>query len=224
MSKLRLHNYYRSTTSFRVRIALNMKGLDYDYADYPLLPNAHKSESYMILNPQGLVPALEIMGESPSDFHILSQSLAILEYIDETHPSPPLLPNDPLERARIRSLAQIIACDIHPLGNLRVLRYLTDHFNADKAVKKHWFQNWAKQGFEALETRLSTEAQTGQFCHGDSPSLADICLYAQIYNNERWGMDPNPYPVIMGIYRRCHDIVAFQMARPENQPDAPQDT
>ncbi len=215
MSDLILHNYFRSSTSVRVRIALNLKGLDYDYVPYALLPDEHKSETYLALNPQGLVPALEI-----TDQAVLTQSMAIIEYLDEAHPDPALMPPDALGRARVRSLAQIIGCDIHPVNNLRILRYITDEFGADADAKKAWFTRWATEGFSALEHRLSSEPETGEFCHGDTRTLADICLYAQVLNNKRFDVDPEPYPTIMKIFTHCDALAAFQDARPENQMDA----
>ncbi len=215
MSHYKLHNYFRSSTSTRVRIALELKQLTYDYVPYALLPNAHKSDTYLALNPQGLVPALELDNAT-----VLTQSMAIIEYLDETYPNPPLLPNDALGRARVRSLAQIIGCDIHPINNLQVLRYIEDEFSVGQEGKKAWFTHWAKSGFKALEARLSSEPDTGLFCHGESPGLADICLYAQVLNNQRFHVDPAPYPKIMDIFTRCDSLDAFHQARPENQVDA----
>ncbi len=215
MSNLTLHNYFRSSTSIRVRIALNLKGLDYDYVPYALLPDEHKSEAFLKLNPQGLVPALQI-----DDLVILSQSMAIIEYLEDTYPEPAIMPPDPLGKARVRSLAQIVGCDIHPVNNLRILRYIADEFSADKDAKKAWFTRWASEGFAALESRLSNESETAEFCHGSAPSLADICLYAQVLNNKRFDVDPAPYPTIMRIFTGCDALAAFQDARPENQPDA----
>jgi len=211
-----LHNYFRSTTSLRVRVALNMKGLDYEYVSYALLNKDHKSDAYLKLNPQGLVPALEIKDEA-----VLTQSMAILEYLDEEHPEPPLLPIDALGRARVRALAGIIAVDIHPINNLRILKYLDTEFGADADAKKAWFQEWAHQGMKALETRLVDEPATGKFCHGDTPTLADICLYAQMFNNQRFELDMSPFPTIMAIFRECECLPAFADAAPLNQPDAP---
>ena len=215
MSRLTLHNYFRSSTSVRVRIALNLKGLNYDYVPYALLPNEHQSDDFLRLNPQGLVPALEIENRA-----VLTQSMAIIEYLDETYPEPALLPDNPLGRARVRRLAQIIGCDIHPVNNLRILRYITDEFGADAAAKKAWFTRWATDGFEALEARLASEPDTGRFCHGDTPGLADICLYAQVLNNHRFDVDMDPYPVIRKIFKHCDALAAFKNARPENQIDA----
>ena len=215
MSDLILHNYFRSSTSVRVRIALNIKGLTYDYVPYALLPNDHKSETYLKLNPQGLVPALEIKDQA-----VLTQSMAIIEYLDEAHPEPSLMPSGALGRARVRSLAQMVGCDIHPVNNLRVLRYIADEFGADADAKKAWFTNWTTEGFAALEARLSLEPETGEFCHGDMPSLADICLYAQVLNNKRFDVDTDPYPTIMRIFTHCDALPEFQDARPEHQMDA----
>ena len=216
MSEYILHNYFRSTTSLRVRVALNLKGLDYEYVSYALLKKDHKSAAFLRLNPQGLVPALEIKDEA-----VLTQSMAILEYLDEVHPEPPLLPDDALGRARVRALSQIIAADIHPINNLRILKYLESEFGADAKAKKAWFQEWAHGGMSALETRLAGEPETGKFCHGDSPTMADICLYAQMFNNERFDMDMGAYPTIMAIYQRCGQMKAFNDAAPLQQADAP---
>ncbi len=215
MSKLNLHNYFRSSTSVRVRIALNLKGLDYEYIPYALLPDEHKSETYLKLNPQGLVPALEI-----EELAVLTQSMAIIEYLEDAYPEPAIMPPDALGKARVRSLAQIVGCDIHPVNNLRILRYIADEFGADADAKKAWFTRWASEGFAALEARLSTEPETADYCHGSAPSLADICLYAQVLNNKRFEVDPAPYPTIMRIFAQCDALPAFQDAKPENQPDA----
>lgn len=197
-----------------MRVALNLKGLDYNYQAYALLPNEHKSEAYLRLNPQGLVPALEI-----KDTAVLSQSLAIIEYLDEVHPEPSLLPSDALGRARVRALAQIIGCDIHPLNNLRILRKLKADFDADQKTVNAWFAQWVEEGFTALEQRLA-EPETGQFCHGDAPSLADICVFAQVLNNARFNIDMTPFPKINAIHARCLKIDAFIRAMPDKQPDA----
>lgn len=210
-----LHNYFRSSTSVRVRVALNLKGLDYEYKAYALLPNEHKSKDYLAQNPQGLVPALEI-GTPPA----LSQSIAIMEYLDEVHPVPPLLPGDFLGRARARALSQIIGCDIHPINNLRILRYIRSAFGADDDAVRDWFQHWVADGFVPLEQRLADEPETGEFCHGDTPGLADICLFAQVLNNGRFGVDMTPYPTINRIHENCLEVQAFKDAMPANQPDA----
>lgn len=209
-----LHNYFRSSTSVRVRVALNLKGLDYNYEAYALLPDEHKSEAYLRLNPQGLVPALQI-----SDTEVLTQSLAIMEYLDETHPTPALLPKDALGRARVRALSQIIGCDIHPLNNLRVLRKIKSDFGADQTKVTDWFATWVHQGFSAYESRLN-EAATGEFSHGNTPTMADICLFAQVLNNTRFDIDMSAYPTIIRIHEACLEIDAFTRAMPANQPDA----
>ena len=214
MSDYILHNYFRSTTSVRVRIALAIKGLDYDYKSYALLGREHKSKNYLKLNPQGLVPALET-----EDGKIITQSLAILEFLEETHPCPPLLPADIYGRARVRSLSQIIALDVHPLGNLRVLQYLETEFGADQKEKQKWFIKWSKAGMQALETRLQ-EQETGKFCHGDEPTMADICLYSQMFNNERFGLDMDDFPTIKRINQACQNIEAFAKSAPMQQIDA----
>ncbi|MBL4870340.1 MAG: maleylacetoacetate isomerase [Robiginitomaculum sp.] len=215
MVKYTLHNYFRSTTSARVRIALAIKGIDYNYKGYALLPGEHKPKAYLNLNPQGLVPSLEIDGKT-----IITQSMAILEYLDEVHPSPPLLPTSALGRARVRSLCQIISTDIHPINNLRILQYLENNFEASADDKKAWYLNWAHAGFEALETRLANEPETGKFCHGNTPTMADICLYAQMFNNTRFGMDMRAYSTIIRIHKHCENLEAFIAGAPLNQPDA----
>ena len=215
MSRLILHNYFRSSTSIRVRTALNLKGLEYYYAPLALLKAEHQSADYLALNPQGLVPALQI---SPDK--VITQSLAIIEYLDENYPAPPLLPADAWGRARVRSLAMMIACDVHPLNNLRVLNVLRREFGADDEAVSDWFARWVHKTFIALEARLASEADTGQFCHGDSAGLADICLYAQVLNNQRFKVDMSGYPTILEIFERCQQIDAFARAHPANQPDA----
>lgn len=209
-----LHNYFRSSTSIRVRIALALKGLDYQYTAYALLNKEHKGDSFLKLNPQGLVPTLETPDGK------ISQSMAILEYLDEIHPVPALLPTTPIEKARVRSLAQIVALDIHPVNNLRILQYIRSEFNADDAAVKRWFQQWACEGFDALETRLSGEPETGRYCHGDSISLADICLVSQAINNKRFDVAIDAYPTIDRIVSNCLELPAFVAGLPENQPDA----
>ena len=215
MSEFVLHNYFRSSSSFRVRTALNLKGLDYEYAAYHLRKGEQRSERYLDLNPQGLVPALEI-----SDGVVLSQSIAIIEYLDEVYPVPPLLPADPLARARVRSLALMVASDIHPLNNLRILKHLSNRFGADEEAVAEWFRTWVVATFAPLETRLSTEPDTGRFCHGDTVGLADICLAGQMFNNARFAVDMSPYPTIQRIHDACMALSAFKAAVPSAQPDA----
>jgi maleylpyruvate isomerase len=209
-----LHNYFRSSTSFRVRAALAMKGIEFEYQSYHLRLKEHRADCFIRLNPQGLVPVLEIDGE------IISQSIAILEYLDERFPTPALLPKTALERARVRSLALLVGCDIHPLNNLRVLNYLGDHLGADDEQVATWFRYWVAEGFEALESRLQNESATGTFCHGESIGLADICLCAQVVNNKRFDVQMKAYPKIMEIFDACMQYEAFQHAMPMVQPDA----
>ncbi|RVA49661.1 maleylacetoacetate isomerase [Mesorhizobium sp. M7A.F.Ca.US.001.01.1.1] len=215
MSELVLHNYYRSSTSYRVRIALEMKGLSYDYVPHHLRHGEHLEPAYLAVNPQGLVPAL-ILGDGT----LLTQSLAIIEFLDETKPEPPLLPRDAAGRARVRMLAQMIACDIHPVNNLRVLTSLRTLFGAGDEDITNWFRHWVNEGFQPLEKILALSAETGTFCHGDAPGLADICLAAQIASNARFGVDLTPYPTIARINAACMALPAFQKAAPENQIDA----
>ncbi|RVD42685.1 MAG: maleylacetoacetate isomerase [Mesorhizobium sp.] len=215
MSNMVLHNYYRSSTSYRVRIALEMKGLSYDYVPHHLRHGEHLEAAYLAVNPQGLVPALIC-----NDGTLLTQSLAIIEFLDETTPEPPLLPKDPLGRARVRMLAQMIACDIHPVNNLRVLTSLRTLFGAGDQDVANWFRHWVNEGFGPLETLLTASPETGTFCHGDTPGLTDICLVAQVTSNARFGVDMTPYPTISRINAACMALPAFQKAAPQNQIDA----
>lgn len=211
----RLHNFFRSSTSTRVRAALNLKGLTYDYVPYALRKGETRTPEYLARNPQGLVPTLELDGVTS-----LTQSLAIIEWLDETHPELPLLPADALGRARVRALAYMIACEIHPLNNLRVLFRLGDQFGADEAAQKEWFSHWVRLTFDALEAELSSHAATGRFCYGDTPTLADLCLYAQVWNNRRFDIPLDPWPTIGRIFSALDDLPAFRNAAPPNQPDA----
>ncbi|WPZ15125.1 maleylacetoacetate isomerase [Nitratireductor rhodophyticola] len=211
----RLHNFFRSSTSVRLRAALNLKGLDYDYIPYALRKGETRTPAYRTLNPAGLVPALE-----RADGQVMMQSLAIMEWLDETYPEPPLLPVDPDGRARVRALALMIACEIHPLNNLRVLNYLGETFGADEGALKTWFTHWVRTTFDALETTLARDAATGRFCHGDTPGLADICLYAQVLNNRRFDIDMQDWPTIAAIFGELDALPAFTDAAPHNQPDA----
>ncbi|MGB7244763.1 MAG: maleylacetoacetate isomerase [Sulfitobacter sp.] len=214
MTTFALHNYFRSSTSVRVRAALNLKGLSYDYIPLSLLAGEQASPEHLALNPSGLVPTL-VTPQGP-----LPQSLAILEWLDETHPEPPLLPADTWGRARVRSLAHIVALDIHPVNNLRILQHLETEFGADAQAKATWFRKWANAGMAALETRLASEPETGQFCHGDTPGLADLCLYAQVINNARFDVGLDTYPTIARIHDACMALPAFERAIPAHQPDA----
>ncbi|EKF21007.1 maleylacetoacetate isomerase [Nitratireductor pacificus] len=212
---LRLHNFFRSSTSTRLRAALNLKGLGYEYVPYALRKGETRTPDYLAMNPAGLVPVLE-----RADGTVLTQSLAIIEWLDERHPEPPLLPPDPDGRARVRSLAYMIACEIHPLNNLRVLGYIGETFGADEAATKAWFTHWVCETFDALEKTLSGSPETGGYCHGDAPGLADICLYAQVWNNRRFDIETERWPTIARIFAALDALPAFRDAAPPNQPDA----
>ena len=211
---MKVHGYFRSSAAYRLRIALNLKDLECETALVNLQAGDQASAAYRAINPQGRVPALEVNG------HTLVQSLAIIEYLDEAYPDPPLLPVEPLARARVRGLANIIACDIHPLNNLAVLNYLRDKLSVDEDHRTRWYQHWVKQGFDGVEPLLATSTDTGNFCHGDSPGLADICLVPQVFNAQRFQCDLSPYPTIRRIYDACMDIDAFDKAQPSKQPEA----
>ncbi|MBZ9973882.1 MULTISPECIES: maleylacetoacetate isomerase [unclassified Mesorhizobium] len=211
----KLHNFFRSSTSTRLRAALKFKGLDYDYIPYVLRRGDTRTADYLAMNPAGLVPVLE-----REDGSFMTQSLAIIEWLDETYPDKPLLPADPDARARVRALAFMIACEVHPLNNLRVLQYLGDAFGAGDDAQKAWFVRWVTLTFDALEASLSKDAATGIFCHGEVPTLADICLYAQVWNNKRFDIDLQAWPTIAGIFTRLDAIPAFRDAAPLVQPDA----
>jgi maleylacetoacetate isomerase len=210
---MKLFGFFRSSAAFRVRIALNLKGLPHEDGFIHLRRGDQRREDYLAVNPQGLVPALE------ADGHTLIQSMAIIEYLDETHPEPPLLPRDPSGRARVRALAEIVACDIHPINNLRVLRYLMRPLGHDQAALETWYNHWIASGFDAIERLLASDAHTGAFCHGDAPGLADIALVPQVVNSERYQLDLSPYPTISRIHENCMRLDAFIKAHPNNQPD-----
>lgn len=210
---LKLHTYFRSSATFRVRIALNLKRLSYEPAFVHLRKNEQRAPDYLAKNPQGLVPLLE------DDDTRFIQSLAIIEYLDEVHPSPKFLPEGPEDRARMRALAQIIAADIHPLDNLRVLRYLAKPLGHDEKTVETWFNHWIKLGFEAIEPMLR-DRRTGDFCHGDAPGLADICLAPQMFNARRYpSFDMTPFPTIVRVFNNCMRLDAFKRAAPDQQPD-----
>lgn len=213
---MKLYNYFRSSASYRVRIALNLKGLSYEYALVHLNRNGgeHNTPEFRKLNPQGLIPVLE------DGQHRLTQSLAIIEYLNELHPKPPLLPATPAERARVRALAQIVASEIHPLNNPRVLRYLTAKFGASEEAKNEWYRHWVTLGLEAFEALVANHPRTGRFCHGDAPTLADCCLIPQLFNARRFQCDLSRFPALLRIERNCIELPAFQQAAPERQPDA----
>ncbi|GAA5172354.1 maleylacetoacetate isomerase [Modicisalibacter zincidurans] len=212
---MKLYGYFRSSAAYRVRIALNLKGLDYDQIAVDLTGGEQRGADNLARNPQGLVPTLETDSGTR-----LTQSLAICEYLDERHPEPPLLPADAEGRARVRALAQLIACEIHPLDNLKVLKYLTGVLGLDETAKLGWYRHWIAEGFEALEALLVDSSDTGAFCHGDTPTLADACLVPQVFNARRFECDLSGYPTIRRIAARCDTLDAFQRAAPGAQPDA----
>ncbi len=213
---MKLWGYWRSSAAYRVRIALNWKGLDVEHQSVHLVKNGgeqHQAE-YVALNPQQLVPTLFDVEEDL----VLTQSLAIIEYLEECYPQSPLLPNNPQERALVRAMGLAVACEIHPLNNLKVLQYLTNELELDESSKNAWYHHWIHQGFSALEKQL--ERYAGQYCFGDSVTLADLCLIPQVYNANRFGVDLTGYPHIQRIWDNCHQLEAFIQAAPEHQADA----
>lgn len=210
---MELFNYFRSSASYRVRIALALKGLAYDYRSVHLQKNEQLAEPYAAQSASRLVPLLKD-GDAA-----LSQSLAIIEYLDETHPAPPLLPADALGRARVRALAYDVACEIHPLNNLRVLRYLVQDLKVSEDDKNRWYRHWAESGLQTLERQL-TDQRTGRFCHGDAPTLADICLVPQIFNAQRFDCQLDHVPRVMKVFEACMALPAFDTTQPSKYPDA----
>lgn len=210
---LRLYTYFRSSAAYRVRIALNLKSLPYEPVFVHLRRGDQQGETYRAVNPQGLVPALE------TDAGVISQSLAIIEYLDETHPAPPLLPGDPFARAQVRRMAQIIACDIHPLNNLQVLKTLKRDFGADEAAIGRWYARWIERGFAALEALVGQYGSAGR-CFGEDVTLADVCLVPQMANARRFAVDLTPFPRLVEIDAALRALPAFAAAAPEAQPDA----
>lgn len=212
---LTLYSYFRSSAAYRVRIALNLKGLAYDIAPVHLVRDGgeHLQAAYRAINPASTVPALRLdSGE------VLTQSMAIIEYLDEAHPAPPLLPPDPRGRARVRSLAQMIACDIHPLNNLGVLKYLSRQLGVDEEARNRWYRHWVENGLAKVERRLA-DGPPGRFCHGEAPTLADCLLVPQVFNARRYEADLAGLGNILRIVAECEAIAAFRAAAPENQPD-----
>jgi maleylpyruvate isomerase len=215
-SAMKLYTFFRSSASYRVRIALNLKGLGYEQAPIHLRRGGGEqfSAAYKGINPQALVPALEDGGR------ILTQSLAIIEYLEEKHPMPPLLPADPADKALARSMALVIACEVHPIQNLRVLNYVKATYNQTDAQVNQWAQHWIDLGLSALEQMISAQPKRGRFCFGDNPTLADICLVPQLGNARRYGCNLAKYPAIVEIEKHCMALSAFADAAPEKQPDA----
>ncbi len=211
---LALYGYFRSSASYRVRIALGLKGLPYDYRAVHLVRNEQQGPAYAALAPSRLVPAL-CAGDAT-----LTQSLAIIEYLDETHPEPPLLPRDALGRARVRSLALDVACEIHPINNLKVLRYLVHELKVSEDDKLRWIRHWVETGLQAVEQQLAGHPATGRFCHGDTPTMADCTLVPQIFNAQRFGCRLDHVPTVMRVHEACMQLPAFDQAQPGNCPDA----
>tara|TARA_B110000046_G_C12991528_1_gene398041 strand:+ start:322 stop:951 length:630 start_codon:yes stop_codon:yes gene_type:complete len=208
---MKLYSYFRSSAAYRVRIALNLKAIDYDLAIVNLLKSQQLDEGYLAVNPQGLLPALE------TEEGYLAQSLAILEWLDETYPQSPIIAGSAWQKAQIRNISYAIACDIHPVNNLRVLKYLSNELNVDDEAKNKWYRHWIEIGFEKIELMLS---DSSDYCVGDQPTLADICLVPQVFNAIRFKVDMAAYPKIAAIYERCNKLAAFDDAAPQNQPDA----
>ena len=209
-----LHGYYRSSASFRVRIALNLKGIDHIDMPWHLRNGAQLSDAFRAINPAQLIPVLD------DDGTLLTQSLAIIEYLDETHREPAFLPAGAADRAHVRGLAQSIACDIHPIDNLRVLKYLRAHFAADEEAIGAWYNHWIATGFAGVEAVLANDPRTGRFCFRDKPGLADIVLVPQVVNAGNYNLDMSPYPTINRIFDACMTLPQFEKAHPRNQADA----
>lgn len=207
-----LCDYPNSSAAFRVRIGLGLKGLAYERRLVHLRKEEQRSPDYRALNPQGLVPTL-VEGEA-----VITQSLAILEYLEERYPEPAFLPSSPMERARVRALAQVVACDIHPLNNLRVLTYLTGDLGLDKEQEATWYRHWIAEGLAAFESLVEKNPVDGRFCHGSTPGLADICLIPQIFNARRYDCPLDGYPNLMRIFEACMALTTFDAAQPEKQP------
>lgn len=212
---MKLHNFFRSGTSHRLRIALNLKGLAYEYVPVDLRSNEHQGEAFKALNPQQLVPALT------DGALTLIQSPAIIEWLEERHPEPPLLPASAEDRARVRALAAIVGCDIHPINNKRILDYLRNQFGCDEAAVKAWCATWIAAGFDALEALLAADASRGRFCFGDTPTLADVYLIPQVESARRFEVELSRWPIIVSIDEACNALPAFSTAAPGKQPDAP---
>ena len=208
---MKLYSYFRSSAAYRVRIALNLKAIDHELAIVNLLKSEQLGQEYLATNPQGLLPALE------TDDGVLAQSLAILEWLDEAYPQSPLITGTAWQKSQIRNLSFAIACDIHPVNNLRVLKYLSNELGVDDEAKNKWYRHWIEVGFEKIELMLN---KNNDYCFGDQPTLADICLVPQVFNAIRFNVDMSAYPKIAAIYEHCNKLAAFNDAAPQNQPDA----
>ena len=212
---MKLIGYFRSSAAFRVRIALNLKGVAAEHASRHLRKGEHTHPDYVAINPQKLVPAMVLDGGE-----VLTQSMAILEYLEETHPNPPILPKDPVERARVRSLALIPTADIHPIQNLRVMAYLRQKYEQSEEGTFAWSRHWIETGFDAYEASVAGDRWTGTFSHGNTPTMADLCLVPQVFNAVRFKVDMKRYPTIQRIHETCMKHPAFDAAQPSKQPDA----
>lgn len=212
---MKLYNFFRSGTSHRLRIALNLKGIDYEYVPVDLRTDEHLGAAFKAINPQQLVPVL-VDGELT-----LTQSPAIIEWLEERHPMPPLLPADPDDRARVRAMAAIVGCDIHPINNRRILEYLRKRFGADEDAVDAWCGTWISAGFEALEAMLTADLRRGRYCSGDTPGLAEVYLVPQVESARRFKVDLSPYPSILAVDQACAELDAFRHAAPTVQPEAP---
>jgi len=210
---MKLYNYFRSSASFRVRIALELKGLGYEYVPVHLVKGEHRQAAYTAVSPTGLVPTL-----ATDEGALLGQSMAIIEYLEEAHPQPALLPGDALDRARVRALAQLIACEIHPLNNLRVLKYLVHDLKVEEEAKNTWYRHWVRKGLELFEAELD-RLPASPYCYGNTPTLADCCLVPQIFNGQRFNVDFSGLPRTMAAFDACMALPAFQRAQPSNCPD-----
>ena len=211
---MKLYTFFRSSASFRVRIALNHKGLTYEHAGVSLPKGEHLEAGYKSVNPQGLVPALEDGGR------LVTQSLAIIEYLDEVHPGPKLLPVAPLDRAYVRAFAQIIACEIHPLNNLRTRKYIAKTYKQDEEGVNAWYRHWIAEGFQMMEAFLAQEKKNGKYCYREQVTMADCCLVPQVFNAILYKCELKPYPTVMRIHEACMKLDAFVLAQPSKQPDA----
>jgi maleylacetoacetate isomerase len=211
---MKLYTYFRSSASFRVRIALAVKGLDYEPAYVSLVKGEHNADAYRAVNAQALVPALQ------TDGHTLIQSLAIMEFLEERHPQPPLLPADAFDRAYVRAAAQIVACEIHPLNNLRTLKHIRRTFGLDEEGVNTWYRHWIADGMAMLERYMAAEKRAGSYTCGDAVSMADCCLVPQIFNAQRYQCDVSPYPVAMRVFENCMKLDAFERSQPAKQGDA----
>jgi maleylacetoacetate isomerase len=210
---MKLYSYWRSSAAYRARIALNLKGLDWEYVSVDLAKGDQNRQAYASVNPQMIVPMLD------DDGTFVRQSLAVLEYLEETHPKPPLLPASPGERARVRAIAQYVACEMHPLNTMTIHGYMRNEMGLDEEAITKWYMRWTTRGLTALEESLAGDPATGTYCHGDTPTMADACIVPHLYNTKRFGVDLSPYPTLVRIDKACLKLPAFAAAVPDRQPD-----